>query len=95
MTTMERTPLFIGLTREVTFAGLPIMYLVVLITIVMLGFLFTKSFLYVVLTGGFGYVALRALAAYDPKIINVFIATVQQTRLSPAFLRGEGLVYRA
>ncbi|MDR6101888.1 hypothetical protein QE369_002085, partial [Agrobacterium larrymoorei] len=46
-------------------------------------------------TGGLGYVALRALAAYDPKIISVFIATVQQTRMSPALLRGAGLVYRA
>ncbi|WP_409566485.1 VirB3 family type IV secretion system protein, partial [Rhizobium leguminosarum] len=36
---MERTPLFIGLTREVSFAGLPIMYLVVLIATVMLGFI--------------------------------------------------------
>lgn len=92
---MERTPLFIGLTREVTFAGLPIMYLVVLIVVVMLGFIISGSFLYLIFAGGTGYAALRALAAYDPKIINVFIATVQQTRMSPALLRGEGVVYRA
>ncbi|CUX65843.1 putative transmembrane protein homolog [Agrobacterium tumefaciens str. Kerr 14] len=92
---MEHTPLFIGLTREVSFAGLPIMYLVVLIVFVMLGFIFTGSFIYLIVTGGTGYVGLRGLAAYDPKIINVFIATVQQTRMSPALLRGEGLVYRA
>jgi type IV secretion system protein VirB3 len=92
---MENTPLFIGLTREVSFAGLPIMYLVVLIVVVMLGFIMTGSFLYLVVTGGLGYTALRALAAYDPKIIGVFIATVQQTRMSPALLRGGGLVYRA
>ncbi|MBX5242780.1 VirB3 family type IV secretion system protein [Rhizobium sp. NLR22b] len=92
---MVRTPLFIGLTREVSFAGLPIMYLVVLIGVVMLGFIITRSFLYLVITGGVGYVALRGLAAYDPKIISVFIAAVKQTRMSPALLRGEGLVYRA
>lgn len=92
---MERTPLFIGLTREVSFAGLPIMYLVVLIVVVMLGFIVTGSFVYLVIAGGVGYVTLRGLAAYDPKIINVFIATVQKTRMSPALLRGEGLVYRA
>ncbi|MFB9951889.1 VirB3 family type IV secretion system protein [Rhizobium puerariae] len=92
---MERTPLFIGLTREVSFAGLPIMYLVVLIVATMLGFIFTRSFIYLVVMGGVGYSVLRALAAYDPKIINVFIATVQQTRMSPALLRGKGLVYRA
>lgn len=92
---MERTPLFIGLTREVSFAGLPIMYLVVLIVVVMLGFIMSGSFLYLIISGGTGYTALRGLAAYDPKIINVFIATVQQTRMSPALLRGEGVVYRA
>lgn len=92
---MERTPLFIGLTREVSFAGLPIMYLVVLIVVTMLGFILTRSFIYLIGTGGVGYALLRALAAYDPKIINVFIATVQQTRMSPALLQGKRLVYRA
>lgn len=92
---VEHTPLFIGLTREVSFAGLPIMYLVVLMVFVMLGFIFTGSIVYLIVTSGVSYTALRGLAAYDPKIINVFIATVQQTRMSPALLRGEGLVYRA
>ena len=92
---MQHTPLFIGLTREVTFAGLPIMYLVVLIVVVMLGFIMTGSFSYLTIVGGIGYIALRGLAAYDPKIINVFIATVQKTRMSPALLRGQALVYHA
>lgn len=92
---MQTTPLFIGLTREVTFAGLPIMYLVVLITVTILGFIMFQSFLYLVLMGGVGYTALRGLAAYDPKIINVFINTVQQTRMHPCLFTGEGLVYRA
>ncbi|RUU85355.1 MAG: hypothetical protein EOQ39_35130 [Mesorhizobium sp.] len=92
---MQRTTLFIGLTREVAFAGLPVMYLVVLIGVVMLGFIITKSFLYLVIVGSVGYATLRTLAAYDPKIIDVFIATVQSTRMSPALLKGEGLVYHA
>lgn len=92
---MPRTTLFIGLTREVAFAGLPIMYLVVLICFVMLGFIMTGSFIYLIVTGGIGYTALRALAAYDPKIIDVFIATAKSTRMSMQLLRGEGLVYRA
>ncbi|WP_337145170.1 VirB3 family type IV secretion system protein [Mesorhizobium sp. Cs1299R1N3] len=92
---IQRTTLFIGLTREVAFAGLPLTYLVVLICAVMLGFLITKSFVYMAVVGGAGYFALRALAAYDPKIIDVFIATVQSTRMSAALLKGEGLVYRA
>lgn len=92
---MERTPLFLGLTRQVTFAGLPITYLVILIVFVMLGFIATGSFAYLLVAGAIGYVGLRSLASYDPKIIDVFIATVQRTRMSPALLRGEGLVFRA
>lgn len=92
---MQRTPLFIGLTREVTFAGLPILYLVTLCIAVMLGFILTGSFLYLVVSGGVGYVALRGLAAYDPKIINVFIVAVQKTPLSAALIRGEKVIYRA
>ncbi|OCP23568.1 MULTISPECIES: VirB3 family type IV secretion system protein [unclassified Ensifer] len=92
---MKTTTLFIGLTREVAFAGLPIMYLVVLISIVMLGFIFTGSFMYFVVMSSVGYVALRALAAYDPKIIDVFIATMKSTRMSLALLKGEGAIYRA
>ncbi|GLU27954.1 MULTISPECIES: VirB3 family type IV secretion system protein [Brucella/Ochrobactrum group] len=92
---MNHTPLFIGLTREVTFAGLPVMYLVVLVGMTMLGFIITQSFVYFLSMGGFGYVALRGLAAYDPKIIGVFIATVQQTRMHPGVFNGEGVVYRA
>lgn len=95
VTTIQTTTLFIGLTREVAFAGLPIMYLVVLICVVMLGFIFTGSFIYFILMSGVGYTALRALAAYDPKIIDVFIATMKSTRMSPGLLKGEGVVYRA
>lgn len=95
MTTIQTTTLFIGLTREVAFAGLPVMYLVLLICIVMLGFILTGSFIYFIVVSGVGYTALRALAAYDPKIIDVFIATVKSTRMSPEIFKREGLVYRA
>ena len=71
------------------------MYLVVLIGIVMIGFILTGSFLYFIISAGVGYAALRALAAYDPKIIDVVIATLRSTRMSPSILRGEGVVYRA
>ncbi len=92
---MQLTPLFIGLTREVTFAGLPIMYLVVLVAVTILGFIMSQSFIYLIVMGGTGYTALRGLAAYDPKIISVFITTVQQTRMHPGLFTGERLVYRA
>ncbi len=71
------------------------MYLVVLVVTVMLGFIITGSFVYLAVVGSIGYGALRALAAYDPKIIDVFIATVQSTRMSLALLTAEGLVYHA
>ncbi|MEM8542073.1 MAG: VirB3 family type IV secretion system protein [Pseudomonadota bacterium] len=92
---LKPTVLFTGLTREVSFAGLPLMYLVVLIGIVMLGFIVLQSFVYLSIVGPFGYVALRALAAYDPKIIDVFIATVQSTSMNVGLFNGKGVIYRA
>ncbi|RVL89309.1 VirB3 family type IV secretion system protein [Sinorhizobium meliloti] len=92
---MQRTTLFIGLTREVTFAGLPILHLVVLICVVMLGFVLTGSLVYLLTTASIGYGVLRALAAYDPKVVDLFIATVQCTRMSYGISKGEGMVYRA
>ncbi|MCJ9670393.1 MULTISPECIES: VirB3 family type IV secretion system protein [unclassified Neorhizobium] len=92
---MKYTPVFLGLTREVSFAGLPVMYLVTLVVFVILGFIITKSFAYLIIASAVGYVTLRGLAAYDPKIIRVFVTTMQRTRMSPSLLRGEGVVYRA
>jgi type IV secretion system protein VirB3 len=79
----------------VSFAGLPITYLIVLITVIMLVFIISRSFTFLLIGGLGGYAALRGLAAYDPKIIDVFIASMQRTRMNPALLRGGGLVYRA
>ncbi len=92
---MRHAPLFIGLTREVTFAGLPIMYLIVLMMIAMIGFITTGSFTYLIVSSTTGYVALRSLAAYDPKIIGVYLVALQKTRMSPELLLGRGLVYHA
>lgn len=92
---MKRTTLFIGLTREVSFAGLPMMYVTILIGVGLLGFILTKSFLYVAIVGPLGYIALRALAAYDPKIIDVFIITVQSTGMAFDRFTGKGVIYRA
>ncbi|RZN16022.1 VirB3 family type IV secretion system protein [Bradyrhizobium sp. Leo121] len=91
---MQRTTVFLGLTREVTFAGLPVMHLVFLAWVVMLGFVITKSFVYLAVMGAVGYGALRSLAAYDPKLISVIIATMQCTPMNAAVLKGDGLVYR-
>ncbi|SCY90300.1 VirB3 family type IV secretion system protein [Rhizobium sp. NFACC06-2] len=90
-----RTPLFIGLTREVTFAGLPVMYLILLMMISMLGFILTGSLTYLIVASGVGYTALRTLAVYDPKLIGAYICAMRQTRMNPGILRGDGMVYRA
>lgn len=92
---MQRTTLFIGLTRSVTFAGLPIMYLVLLIMITMLGFIISKSFIYLICAGGLGYSLLRALAAYDPKIIDVTISVLRSTPVDPSMFTKAGVTYRA
>jgi type IV secretory pathway VirB3-like protein len=92
---MQRTNLFTGLTRSVTFAGLPILYLAVLLGVSMLGFIVSKSFIYLGVSGSVGYGLLRGLAAYDPKIIDVIIATLRCTQMSPSMFTKVGVTYRA
>jgi type IV secretory pathway VirB3-like protein len=92
---MEHTTLFIGLTRPVSFAGLPLNYLVILGGIVMFGFIYSTSFVYVITVGPVGYVILRLLAAFDPKIIDVFFAVMASTPFDPGVFRDEGVTYRA
>jgi type IV secretory pathway VirB3-like protein len=92
---MPRTILFIGLTRPVTFAGLPILYLMLLLVGTMLGFILTKSFLYLILTPGIGYPVLRALSAFDPKVMDVFFVVMRSTRMAPGLFSKSGVNYRA
>jgi type IV secretion system protein VirB3 len=92
---MERTTLFIGLTREVTVAGLPLMYVVILIGISLIGFIMSGSFTYFISSGAGGYVVMRSLAAYDPKMIDVLLATVQCTHMEPGVFTKTGVTYRA
>lgn len=92
---MERTTLFIGLTREVTFAGLPMMYMVILIMGCMLGFFVSGSFIVLIVSGMTGYTALRGLAAYDPKLLDLLIATLRCTRMEPGLFSKQGVIYRA
>ena len=92
---MDRTTLFIGLTREVTFAGLPLNFLISLIGITMFGFILTTSIVYLIGVGGSGYLVLRTLAAFDSKIIGVIFATLKSTMMSHALFTKEGLTYHA
>lgn len=92
---MQRTNLFLGLTRPVNFAGLPMIYLGVYLMVTMLVFVSTNSFFYPLLIAAPGYLALRALAAYDPKLMDVFLVAVRATPMDIDLFTKKGMTYRA
>jgi type IV secretion system protein VirB3 len=75
--------------------GLPLTYVVILAMLVMGGFIATLSFVYLAASAVVGYAALRALAAWDPRIFDVIFTSLRRTPLPAAWLRGKGIVYRA
>ena len=89
------SPCFQALTRPVSMAGLPLTYVVILAMTVMGGFIATLSFVYFAVSAVVGYAALRALAAWDPRIFDVILTSLRRTPLPGAWLRGKGVVYRA
>lgn len=88
-------PCFQALTRPVSMMGLPLTYVVLLAMAVMGGFIATLSFAYLMMSAVVGYAALRALAAWDPRIFDVIFTSLRRTPLPAAWLRGRGIVYRA
>ena len=88
-------PCFQALTRPVSMMGLPLTYVVLLAMAVMGGFIATLSFVYLAASAVLGYAALRALAAWDPRIFDVIFTSLRRTPLPAAWLRGRGIVYRA
>ena len=88
-------PCFQALTRPVSMMGLPLTYVVLLAMTVMGGFIATLSFAYLMMSAVVGYAALRALAAWDPRIFDVIFTSLRRTPLPAAWLRGRGIVYRA
>jgi type IV secretion system protein VirB3 len=88
-------PCFQALTRPVSMMGLPLTYVVLLAMAVMGGFIATLSFAYLAASAVLGYAALRALAAWDPRIFDVIFTGLRRTPLPAAWLRGRGIVYRA
>ena len=88
-------PCFQALTRPVAMMGLPLTYVVLLAMAVMGGFIATLSFAYLMMSAVLGYAALRALAAWDPRIFDVIFTSLRRTPLPAAWLRGRGIVYRA
>jgi type IV secretory pathway VirB3-like protein len=92
---MPHTNLFVGLTRPVAVAGLPMVYLALLIGVTMIGFLITKSFIFLLVSGGAGYGILRALAAHDSKLLDVALVVLRASPLELALFTKKGLTYRA
>ncbi|MFK7844045.1 MAG: VirB3 family type IV secretion system protein [Rhodothermales bacterium] len=89
------TPLFKGLTRPVSLMGLPMTYVIILMLVVVGGFIATLSLIYFVVSAIIGYIALRILAAYDPRIFDVIFTVLRVTPLSNSVLKGKGVTYGA
>lgn len=78
----DRSPLFLGLARPPKYLGLPVGYLVVLATGVVLPFIWTKSLVFF-LIGGFAYPILWVIADKEPhffEVLRVSYGTVRATR---------------
>ncbi len=89
------TPLFKGLTRPVSLMGLPMTYFIMLMFVVVGGFIATLSLIYFGASAIIGYVALRLLAAFDPRIFDVIFTVLRVTPLSTSYLKGKGVTYGA
>ena len=90
-----RNPCFLALTRPVSMAGLPMTYLVLLFGIVIGGFIATLSVLWLLSSAALGYAALRALANYDARFLDVIFVTLAKTPPTPSWFKGLGVIYRA
>jgi type IV secretion system protein VirB3 len=92
---MRTTPLFIGLTRPASYAGLPIAYVVAASVLIMIVFMLTQSLTFLFVGGLTTYGLLRLLAAYDPRIIEVWMIAMRYTPTTGSMLKGYGVTYRA
>lgn len=90
-----RNPCFLALTRPVSFAGLPMTYLVLLLAVVVGGFIATLSVVWMLGSAVMGYAALRALANYDARFLDVIIVSLARTPPPPGWFKGRGMIYRA
>lgn len=89
------TPCFQALTRPVSLMGLPLTYVVILMVTVLGGFIATLSFVFLGGSAIVGYTALRALAAWDPRIFDVIFIGLRRTPVTAGWLKGRGITYRA
>ena len=92
---LNSTPVFRGLTRPVSMMGLPMTYVVVLLLVAIGGFIATLSILYLIVSGAVGYAALRALAAWDARLLDVAVTVLRATPLTRSLIQGCGVTYGA
>ena len=92
---MDRSPLFVGLTMPVTFMGLPMAYVVVLLLMVLGGFIATLSYIYFMVSALIGYSLLRMIAKYDLRLIDVILVVLHKTPVRSSQLKGKGVTHRA
>lgn len=90
-----RTPLFLALTRPVSFAGLPMSYVLALAMLSVGGFVATGSFVWLGISAAVGYAALRGVAARDPHLLDVVFATLRCAPPPPRWFAGDGITYGA
>jgi len=76
---VERSPLFLGLTRPPKYLGLPVGYLTVLCMGVVLPLIWTKS-LIMLLIGGPAYVIMWFVADSEPKFFEVLRVSYGKVR---------------
>lgn len=76
-------------------AGLPMTYLVILLLLGIGGYIATLSVVWLLGSAGLGYAALRALANYDPRLLDVIFTSLGKTPPTPSWFKGRGMIYRA
>ena len=89
------TPVFRGLTRPVSLMGLPMTYVVVLLLGSVGGFIATLSIVYLIVSIVAGYAGLRALAAWDARLLDVTFTVIRTTPPTPDTIQGRGVQYGA
>ncbi|MCG8606023.1 VirB3 family type IV secretion system protein [bacterium] len=75
--------------------GLPMTYVIILMLVVVGGFIATLSLIYFCVSAIVGYIALRLLAAYDPRIFDVIFTVIRVTPLTSSWFKGKGVTYGA
>ena len=90
-----KTPCFTALTRPISLMGLPMTYVVMLMILSLGGFIATLSFLWLLASAAGGYILLRLLAAFDPRLFDVIFVSLSRTPLPASWVKGKGIVYRA